>query len=249
MSEEKPVQPETTEVIQETPGPVVEKKSKPWLKPLLFSILGIILASGLIFTGIQIGRKQIAPGPQTTPKPTPTLSPEAISTPSPAIEEITWVRKKFDEAWDIEYPEGWATREEGLIEGWLTLIGGYSGVSYELEMGYPITLGYGDEPPADITLDSWVEHELSFLSSSQRAALKITDVTVGGASAKKILNIPEKIYDDSKIRRYSNKLTHMVYIWRRGNKSPSIITIKQISGVFNSEKMEALLDKFIKGIR
>lgn len=61
MTEEKLVQPEgTQEVIQETPEPIVEKKEKPWFKPLLFSILGLISAAGLVFAGYQLGRIQYA---------------------------------------------------------------------------------------------------------------------------------------------------------------------------------------------
>jgi len=99
MAEEKLAQPEETELIQETPELVVEKKEKPWLKPLLFSILGIILAAGLVFAGYKLAQiRQVQPGPQPTPtptpistavpSPTPEVSPRLTPTPSP--KPITW---------------------------------------------------------------------------------------------------------------------------------------------------------------
>lgn len=117
MAEEKPVQPETQEVIQETPESVVEKKEKPWLKPLLFSILGIILAFGLVFAGYKIAQLkqvQLQPGPQPTPTPesvsTPTPTIVVTPTPDPTADWKTYTNSKY--GYQFKHPLGWIFKAE-----------------------------------------------------------------------------------------------------------------------------------------
>ncbi|MBI2029953.1 hypothetical protein HYT02_06045 [Candidatus Gottesmanbacteria bacterium] len=159
-----------------------------------------------------------------------------------------WVRKQFGEAWDIEYPERWSVNEAGLIEGNIILSGIYNNTSYAINLGYPIGLGYIDGPPQNLTLEQWVNHELSFLPTSQRETIQIKDSIVTNTPGKKVLNIAEVTYDDGVTRQYSNNFTHQVYIWLEGNKNQRIVTLKQTSGVFDPQTAEQLLDRFIQGI-
>lgn len=62
------------------PRPVEEKKEKRCLKPLLFSIVGIVLAAGLVFAGYQLGLRQA----QSVSQQTPVESPTPAESPSPA---------------------------------------------------------------------------------------------------------------------------------------------------------------------
>jgi len=94
---QKPV--ETAEVAAEI-GPVEEKPTKPWLKIILFSILGVVLAVGLVFAGYKFGQiKQVQPGPQ----PTPTPGLVATPTPDPTANWKTYTNTKY--GYSIKYPE------------------------------------------------------------------------------------------------------------------------------------------------
>jgi len=108
---------------EEIPTPVEEKKEKRWLKPFLFSILGIVLASCLVFAGYKIGQRQIYPelgeGPTPTPMVVATLTPEPTATASPqpspspvSIEKIpyqpiaSWQTYTDSQAeFSVQYPE------------------------------------------------------------------------------------------------------------------------------------------------
>lgn len=83
---------------EETPKPTEEKKGKRWLKPLLFSTLGIILAITLIFTGYQLGQKGIPSEPGR--KVTPTASPEV--TPSTGVYHVASIDLTVDRALRVE---------------------------------------------------------------------------------------------------------------------------------------------------
>jgi hypothetical protein len=55
--------------------------------------------------------------------------------------------------------------------------------------------------------------------------------------------VPEKIWDDGTARKYGERLTHICYIWRRDEKNPSVITIKQIDAPpLDAPQMESLFD-------
>jgi len=56
---------------------IQSQPAKPWLKIVLFSVLGVGLVGGLVLAGIQIGKRQT----QVTSPPTPT--PSLIATPTP----------------------------------------------------------------------------------------------------------------------------------------------------------------------
>lgn len=97
MPEEITPTEKASEVEVETPETVEEKKEKRWLKPLLFLILGIVLAVGLVFTGYKFGQKQVQIGPQ----PTPGLV--ATPTPDPTANWKTCSDKDIS----FKYPSSW----------------------------------------------------------------------------------------------------------------------------------------------
>ena len=103
MPQEKTPAEEIPEVQKEMPQPVEEKpveekKEKRWLKPLLLSILGIVLAAGLVFGGYKLGQKSVSP--ELAEIPTPTISPEA--TPSAGVYSIAGIDLTIDKALRVE---------------------------------------------------------------------------------------------------------------------------------------------------
>ena len=179
--------------------------------------------------------------PMTPAVPTAEPSPTALL-PSATS---SWKRGQFGDAWDIAYPEDWAVNDAGIHEGSLVLGGYYGGHTYEVTFAYPIF----ERPEAMQSLDAWIDDELAFLSPEQRSSVQVLDVTVAGVPAKKVLNLPEKIYSDDGIMR-SGLLTHACYLWRRDEKSPSVIRIKHVDAQpFDTAQAEKLLDQFFAGIR
>jgi len=90
---------ETAEVAAEIES-VEEKPVKSWFKIVLFSILGIILAAGLVFAGYKLAQlKQVKPGPQPTPTPVVVATP----TPDPTANWKTYTNTKY--GYLVKYPE------------------------------------------------------------------------------------------------------------------------------------------------
>lgn len=91
------------------------KQPKPWLKITLFSILGLVLAGGLIFAGIQIGKRQVVPfsvsptpvpSSVVTPVSAPPATPTSISLTTPTIDPTANWKTYTDEKLgvSIKYP-------------------------------------------------------------------------------------------------------------------------------------------------
>jgi hypothetical protein len=81
--------------VQTTP-PVripVPKAVKPF-KYLIYSLLGLIVVIGLVFTGVQIGKRQTE-----SPKPMASPSPTALPTPPSEAQKSTMT--SVDEVWNI----------------------------------------------------------------------------------------------------------------------------------------------------
>lgn len=167
-------------------------------------------------------------GPPETEAPGESPESPAEGTPPPG-----WTRERFGEAWDIAYPEDWTVNSAGAHEGAIQLEGPYEGRTYSIALSYPIGI-------AAESLDAWVEEQLAALSSEQRDAVEISDVTVVGVAAKKVLNMPAD----------GEQLAHHVYIWRSDARNPSLIQVTQTDGdPVDPDAMEALLDTFIAQIR
>jgi hypothetical protein len=177
------------------------------------------------------------PATLTLPAPTPTM---------PGVPGVSWTRQRFAKAWDLEYPEGWTVNSAGIQEGNLSLSGTYDSHAYEVRLFYPIF----QRPEAMANLDTWIQDELAPLPPAQRGAVQVRNTTVAGTPAKKLLSLPEKISDDGTTRRYSERLTHAAYIWRRNEQNPSIVVIKQTDGQpLDARQMEAVLDRLLAGIK
>ena len=103
---ENEIQPNTPLAQPLSEVPVLPPKN--WLKILLFISLGLIVAAGLVFIGIQTGKRQIA-GKQSTV----TLSPTTLPTNSGTTTNLPtdWKTAKFGELFSYEYPVGWNVAE------------------------------------------------------------------------------------------------------------------------------------------
>jgi hypothetical protein len=186
----------------------------------------------------------------TAPPATPTLTQAPTLTPTTppatATPAANWVRQQFATVWDIEYPEDWTTNEAGLHEGNLGLSGAYEGHDYSVGFSYPIF----DNPDAMQSLEAWIEYELAALTPDQRSAVQILDITVAGAPAKKILNMPERTVENGVVSHDSERLYHVCYIWRRNETNPSVIRIVQTNTQpFDAAQAETLLDRFLAGVQ
>lgn len=106
MPEEITPTEKAPEIEAETPEIVEEKKEKPWLKPLLFSIFGIILAGGLVFAGYILGQRQVQPGPSPSPTPVVVVTP----TPDPTAD---WKTYNSEIGFSFRYPPYWQIQPLG----------------------------------------------------------------------------------------------------------------------------------------
>jgi hypothetical protein len=171
------------------------------------------------------------PASPATPLPQPTMSPAPAT---PTVPGLAWTCNQFGSAWNIAYPASWEVNTAGAHEGNLTMRGPYNGHSYEVAFSYPIF-----EQPVD-TLDAWVAQVLAKLTPEQRQRVTVVDVTVAGAPAKKVLNVPGAAPGD---------VGRDVYIWRAGSQNPRLVVIRQRDDQpFDSAQAEQLLDRILAGI-
>ncbi len=131
-------------------------------------------------------------------------------------------------------PEGWSAHTAGANEGAVQLEGPYEGHTYAVTLAYPIGISAA-------SLEPWVDEQLAYLTPQQRQEVKITDVTVAQAPAKKAVNV---------FTAEGLKPSHNVYVWRAGDKNPRLIMVTQVDDqAFDSAAMEAFLDQFIAEIQ
>jgi hypothetical protein len=214
-------------------GPMIPREV-----PMLSNVsryLCLVLLFAALLAGC--GVPQSAVNPTATPASPATVLPQPTVTPAPAtptVSGLAWTREQFGSAWNIAYPASWEINTAGAHEGNLTMRGSYNGHTYEVSFSYPIF-----EQPVD-TLDAWVDQVLAKLTPEQRQRVTVVDVTVAGAPAKKVLNVPGDAPGD---------IGHYVYIWRGGGQNPRPIVIRQRDDQpFDSAQAEQLLDHFLAGI-
>ncbi len=100
---------------------LVPEPTKNWTKPILLSFIGILIAGGLVYAGVQIGKNQtpnqqsVIAQPTTTPaeiaaNPTATPSPATVS---PAVDPTagwkTYSNSQIGAS--IKYPSDWTMKE------------------------------------------------------------------------------------------------------------------------------------------
>ena len=91
---EENITQDPAQIIQsQSPMEVPPKPAKPWLKIVLLAVLGLVLAGGLFFAGMQIGKQPATRNRQHAtriiPSLTPTQPPVATSTPTFPLVETT----------------------------------------------------------------------------------------------------------------------------------------------------------------
>jgi len=104
-------------LVEPQPLEAPVKPARNWTKIVLFSFIGVFLASGLVFAGIQIGRKQSqlsiypTPAPPMVASPTPVAAviPTQVAMPT-SISDLTAGWKIFtyqEEKFSLKYPSSW----------------------------------------------------------------------------------------------------------------------------------------------
>ncbi|HUQ85729.1 MAG TPA: hypothetical protein VM077_05370 [Candidatus Limnocylindrales bacterium] len=151
----------------------------------------------------------------------------------------SWVRKHFSNSWNLLYPKDWKVDEIGLIEGHLSMKGCFKNDIYYLNFGYPLG-GFA-------SLDEFVNTQISDAPETQRSSMKLTDITVAGTQAKKVLNLPSYSFGDK--MPAINKIRHSVFIWKSENVNQREVVIQQVGGESNPQQMAELLDLFLKNMQ
>ena len=135
---------------EEIPTPVEEKKEKRWLKPLLFSILGIVLAIGLVFAGYKLGQRSIYPEPVEGPTPTP----KVVVTPPSDLTANWETYRDYQLKYEFRYPPD--PLEPSRSEGDTSFV-----------VGYPIKEEYRNDPFIAKSADKTFWITLGYISQTQ----------------------------------------------------------------------------------
>jgi len=150
-------------MVQDQPIEIPVKPAKPWLKIILFLVLGLVLAGGLVWAGMQIGKSsklktQISKPQLKAQNLTPTQTP--INTPTPPPYTPETITENFYK-W---YMDCWIEHQEGVVQGDASkdcLYKNSEYVSSELSQNLPIA--HGSDPimcaqdfPVRITVDKAV---------------------------------------------------------------------------------------------
>lgn len=152
---------------------------------------------------------------------------------------LTWVRRKYGDSWNIEVPDSWQVRDEGLANGFISVTGDYKGGHYQVAFGYP-DFSDGPRPGIPASLSAWVLDDLNELNAEQRAKVITSELKVGNTSAQEVFNYSSP---------GTGQNTHRLYIWKREGRNPSDVEIFQTSGELDSQKMQTLFERFVSGIR
>lgn len=113
-----------------------EKPKRNWLKILGFTLLGLVVASGVFAAGYFTALK--AQPAKVTPLPTPTPQPVAQISPTPFLETIaewtTYTNENF--GFEIKYPTDWTidSRDFALNKGYLRVLSKRRAAEIEEEM-------------------------------------------------------------------------------------------------------------------
>jgi hypothetical protein len=115
-----PIQP-----LPQTPTPIPTQLPTNWSKILLFTVLGLIIVAGSVFTGIQIGKNQIPSQQPIVTQPiitstqgvtNPTTSPTIINpTINPTSDLKTYTNTKY--SYIFQYPQQYNVKNN-IAEGY-----------------------------------------------------------------------------------------------------------------------------------
>ncbi|MGB8646755.1 MAG: META domain-containing protein [Anaerolineae bacterium] len=165
--------------------------------------------------------------PPALPTAIPAASGTSTSVPAPAV---SWKRQHFGTLWNVAFPQNWTVDDAGAQQGAIELQGPYGNHTYQVGITYPIGIDAA-------SLDAWVQQQVGALPDTERAKVQVSDVTVAGAPAKLVLNMPTA---DGKER------THNVYIWKVGDVNQRLIVIAQVDAQpYDAQAAEKLLDDFL----
>lgn len=167
------------------------------------------------------------------PPSTVAASPTPANTPALAP-AVSWKREHFGTFWNVAFPSDWKVNDAGASEGTVSLDGPYGGHTYEIGLAFPLGV--------DATsLDAWVQQQVSAVPDADRTSVEVSDTTVAGAPAKRVLNMPTA---------NGAERTHNVYIWKVGDAGPRFIVIAQTDGLpLDAQAMTRLLDDFLFQMR
>lgn len=156
----------------------VEAKTKPaqnWVEIGLFSVLGLVLAGGLVFAGYKLGQRQTPPKiSQPTLVPTKT----AVPTLDPTADWETYTSKKY--GFLIKYPPVWRTENFVDRTGHETVYFKYG--------SYRINVGFFKNEEVQRPFKEWTESYLRLYDKWQFG--EMTPKTIDNHNALEIETLP-----------------------------------------------------------
>ncbi len=164
------------------------------------------------------------------PAPMPTIAPQGGAPTAVPVPAVAWKRQHFGNFWNVAFPQNWTVNDDGAQQGAIELQGPYGSDTYQIGITYPIGI--------DATsLEAWVQQQVGAIPQPEQANVQVKDITVAGAPAKLVLNMPTA---DAKER------THNVYIWKAGDVNQRLIIIAQVDDQpFDAQAMQKLLNDFL----
>jgi len=221
--EEKPQQ-ETTQ-IETTPdemAPIIpetpEETEKKWIKPLILSVLGVLVATSLVFGGYKLTQiRQVQPQPTPTPVAVPTPTPE------PTADWKIYTNTKYE--YSIKYPKEWQVFEvkEGPEAGIRTDFAESESLSGR---EYWIWIKINNNPDG-LSATKWVDR-LLFQYSDQpavMAGIKREKDRVADTEAERVTGLPA--------------MTEMISVFIPEEKNIYEIVLQKGVGVLSNESKQA----------
>jgi len=183
-------------IIQEQLTEIQSQPTKPWLKIALLAVLGLVLAGGLVFAGVQIGKRQ---GQSQLPV-YPTFPPQAVASPTSVAvvipTQISTLTSTPSPTPTLDPTTGWKT---------------YTNIKNKFSFRYPDYFKYLSENPdgngvylapregigegrgspfgLDLTKDSWLSATATKLDSASfqywEDKLSDSNITVDGVRGYK----------------------------------------------------------------
>ncbi len=172
----------------------------------------------------------------------------------PFITEPRWLQVRVSNNWSVAYPENWQLYkptdrqllpdDEGLFEGWYGSGESISFHRYAVHLATPNLSQYPASARQSQT--AWKDYLISMLTSDQ--AQQVSEQLVNKRYREgpvMLLNYPDltNFHTDAAL---PDSPVHLALIWKTDKLPIRMITIKQLDGLYESDSMARVLEKFTK---